>query len=106
MTVTDKWTPNKAREAEKVFGADDSAHPAVNYLHNTGGPGLSRRPDHRHPAAGALRFPRPPRHAQRAARLFPQARLAPVVAFQTRNPLHRAHQELTFRAAKEARRTC
>ncbi|TRD12983.1 adenylyltransferase, partial [Palleronia caenipelagi] len=37
MTVTDKWKPNKAREAEKVFGADDSAHPAVNYLHNTAG---------------------------------------------------------------------
>ena len=40
MTVTDKWEPNKAHEAEKVFGADDDAHPAVNYLHNqaiTGG---------------------------------------------------------------------
>jgi sulfate adenylyltransferase len=30
MTVTDRWTPDKSREAEKVYGADDSAHPAVN----------------------------------------------------------------------------
>ncbi len=37
MTVTDRWEPNKAHEAEKVFGADDSAHPAVNYLHNHAG---------------------------------------------------------------------
>ncbi|MEO0678661.1 MAG: winged helix-turn-helix transcriptional regulator, partial [Pseudomonadota bacterium] len=37
MTVTDRWEPNKAREAEMVFGADDSAHPAVNYLHNQAG---------------------------------------------------------------------
>ena len=37
MTVTDRWTPDKSREAEKVFGADDDAHPAVNYLHNTAG---------------------------------------------------------------------
>ena len=37
MSVTDKWLPNKAVEAEHVFGADDLAHPAVNYLHNTAG---------------------------------------------------------------------
>ena len=37
MTVTDRWTPNKSHEATMVFGADDSAHPAVNYLHNTAG---------------------------------------------------------------------
>ncbi|MGB7261211.1 MAG: adenylyltransferase, partial [Albidovulum sp.] len=37
LSVTDKWEPNKAREAEKVYGADDLAHPAVNYLHNTAG---------------------------------------------------------------------
>ena len=38
MTVTDRWRPDKHREAEKVFGADDIAHPAVNYLHNEAGP--------------------------------------------------------------------
>ena len=38
LSVSDNWTPDKSLEAEKVFGADDSAHPAVNYLHNTAGP--------------------------------------------------------------------
>ncbi|MDQ2065914.1 winged helix-turn-helix transcriptional regulator, partial [Xinfangfangia sp. CPCC 101601] len=37
LSITDKWVPNKANEAAKVFGADDLAHPAVNYLHNTAG---------------------------------------------------------------------
>ena len=37
MTVTERWTPDKTHEAKQVFGADDSAHPAVNYLHNTAG---------------------------------------------------------------------
>ena len=41
MSVTDKWRPDKAREAEKVFGADDLAHPTVNYLHNTAAPRAS-----------------------------------------------------------------
>lgn len=34
LTVDDIYQPNKAKEAELVFGADDIAHPAVNYLHN------------------------------------------------------------------------
>ncbi|MCB1391035.1 MAG: adenylyltransferase, partial [Rhodobacteraceae bacterium] len=38
MTVTDRWTPDKAREAVGVFGADDPAHPAVHYLRNIAGP--------------------------------------------------------------------
>ncbi|MDP2740481.1 MAG: adenylyltransferase, partial [Pseudorhodobacter sp.] len=38
LSVSDKWLPNKPREAEKVFGADDLAHPAVNYLHHVAGP--------------------------------------------------------------------
>jgi len=38
ITVTDSWLPKKKREAEVVFGADDLAHPAVDYLYNKAGP--------------------------------------------------------------------
>ena len=34
IIITDMWQPNKKREAEMVFGADDLAHPAVDYLYN------------------------------------------------------------------------
>ena len=37
MTISDKWVPDKAREAEQVFGANDLAHPGVAYLHHQAG---------------------------------------------------------------------
>ena len=77
MHVTDKWVPNKAREAEMVFGADDQLPtPPSTISTTTAGPVYLGGPITGHPAARPLRFPRPPRHAQRAAGLFPQARLA------------------------------
>ncbi len=102
MSVTDKWSPDKSREAEKVFGADDVAHPAVNYLHNTageiylGGPitGIQQ------PVHYDYKSRRDTPNELRA--FFRKMGWRRIVAFQTRNPLHRAHQELTFRAAKEA----
>ena len=33
--VSSIYQPNKSNEAEKVFGADDKAHPAVTYLHSS-----------------------------------------------------------------------
>jgi sulfate adenylyltransferase len=38
MSVSDKWSPDKSVEAKGVFGTDDIAHPAVNYLHHKSGP--------------------------------------------------------------------
>ena len=101
MTISDKWVPNKAREAAQVFGADDIAHPAVAYLHHQAGDVY---------LGGQIKGLQPPTHYD-----FKQYRYAPnelknrfeklgwhkIVAFQTRNPLHRAHQELTFRAARD-----
>jgi len=102
MTVTDRWEPNKAKEAEKVFGADDLAHPAVNYLHNQAGKIYLGGP--------IVGIQQPVHYDFKARRDTPNELRAyfrklgwrKIVAFQTRNPLHRAHQELTFRAAREA----
>ncbi|MEM7670478.1 MAG: bifunctional sulfate adenylyltransferase/adenylylsulfate kinase [Pseudomonadota bacterium] len=102
MSVTDKWTPNKQREAEKVFGADDDAHPAVNYLHNVAGPVYLGGPitGIQQPVHYDYRSRRDTPNELRA--YFRKMGWRRIVAFQTRNPLHRAHQELTFRAAKDA----
>jgi len=102
LSLTDKWVPNKAREAEMVFGADDDTHPAVNYLHNTAG--------NTYLGGSIIGLQQPIHYDFRARRDTPNELRAyfrklgwrKVVAFQTRNPLHRAHQELTFRAAREA----
>ncbi|CTQ48653.1 bifunctional sulfate adenylyltransferase/adenylylsulfate kinase [Jannaschia donghaensis] len=102
LSVSDIYRPDKKKEAEKVFGADDLAHPAVNYLHNTAGDIY---------VGGAITGIQAPMHYDFRARrdtpnelraYFRKLGWRRIVAFQTRNPLHRAHQELTFRAAREA----
>jgi len=102
LAISDKWLPNKALEAEKVYGADDLAHPAVNYLHHSAGKIY---------LGGAITGLQAPVHYDFRSRrdtpnelraYFRKVGWNKVVAFQTRNPLHRAHQELTFRAAREA----
>ncbi len=102
LDISDAYTPDKHIEAEHVFGADDAAHPAVNYLHNIAGPVY---------LGGKVTGIQQPVHYDFRARrdspnelrsYFRKLGWRRVVAFQTRNPLHRAHQELTFRAAKEA----
>ena len=102
MSITDKWTPDKSAEARGVFGADDVAHPTVYYLHHHAGPVY---------LGGPVTGLQPPMHYDFKARrntpnelrsYFRKLGWRRIVAFQTRNPLHRAHQELTFRAAREA----
>jgi sulfate adenylyltransferase len=84
----------------KVFQTDDLRHPLLAEMHGWGKLHIS----------GPLRVLRLPSHFDFAdLRLSPtevRARLGQlagknVVAFQTRNPLHRAHEELTKRAAAD-----
>jgi sulfate adenylyltransferase len=99
LTINSCWQPDKHKEAQCVFGTEDILHPAVHYLmHETqafylGGKlqGLSAPTHHdfvQH------------RHTPKTLRdLFAKLGWSRIVAFQTRNPMHRAHVEITRRAA-------
>lgn len=99
MTVQEAYEWDLRETAVQVFGTQDVRHPLVSEMHRWGRVNIS----------GPLRVLQIPRHHD-----FTELRKTPsetraslaayghpnVVAFQTRNPLHRAHEELTKRAAK------
>lgn len=101
LKVQDIWKPDKREEAESVYQTQEEAHPGVDYLFNRA---------HEVYLGGKLRGIEPPIHYDfRLLRdspselrgRFRKLGWRKVVAFQTRNPLHRAHQELSFRAAHQ-----
>jgi sulfate adenylyltransferase len=101
LNVEEIWQPDREAEAKSVFGTTSKAHPGVNYLLNIGNPWY---------VGGTLEATQIPSHYDfKNLRLTPAEQRAEfarlgwrkVVAFQTRNPMHRAHVELTFRAAKQ-----
>ena len=100
LTIEEIYNWDLVETARHVFGTTDERHPLVAEMHRWGKRNLS----------GRLRVLRLPSHYDfRELRLSPaqtRARLAAtgienVVAFQTRNPLHRAHEELTKRAVAD-----
>ncbi|EAU91769.1 sulfate adenylyltransferase [Coprinopsis cinerea okayama7 len=101
ITVEDVYKPDQVNEAIKVFGDDDPAHPAVAYLRNR---------VKEFYVGGKLQAIQAPTHFDYVALRYTPAELRShfkklawrkVVAFQTRNPMHRAHRELTVRAARQ-----
>ncbi|GLQ98414.1 bifunctional sulfate adenylyltransferase/adenylylsulfate kinase [Dyella mobilis] len=101
LTVEDIYFPDHLAEARQVFGTTDRTHPGVaELLDRTGSVYLG----------GKLKGIQAPSHYD-----FSTLRLGPrqlrewfaeqgwhrIVAFQTRNPMHRAHRELTLRAAEK-----
>lgn len=100
MTIEEIYAWDRDEVAQKVFRTQDLRHPLVAEMHRWGPLNIS----------GRLQVLQLPRHYDfQELRLTPaqtRARLAAfgrpnVVAFQTRNPLHRVHEELTKRAAEE-----
>lgn len=101
LKVTDKWQPNKAIEAQALFDTDDMKHPGVEYLFNKAGDWY---------LGGPVQLIQLPKHYDfvelrhtpfSLKQHFRQAGHQNIVGFQTRNPMHRAHMELTLRAAEK-----
>jgi sulfate adenylyltransferase len=91
---------DKDEEAKNAYGSLDVTHPSVAHL--------KRQPEHY--ASGRLEVIRVPPHYDfvelrrtpaELRRHFQSLGWTKIVAFQTRNPLHRAHEELTKRAAEQ-----
>ena len=91
MSVTDRWTPDKGREAQGVFATQDTRHPAVNYLRHRSGPVYLGGPvtGIQQPVHYDFRGRRNTPNELRT--YFRKLGWRRIVAFQTRNPLHRAH---------------
>ena len=100
MVITNKWKPDKWLEAEAVFATVDQKHPGVYHLFNQTGDWY---------LGGSIELVKLPiyydfielRHTPATLKAYFSAHnYQKVIAFQTRNPMHRAHFELTQRAAK------
>ena len=102
MEVSDIWQPDKTSEAKRVFGTNDDNHPAVDYLMNKAGPVYLGGKVHGIEPVTFYDFKLLRDSPSELRGRFRKLGWRKVVAFQTRNPLHRGHQELTFRAAREA----
>ena len=101
LNVEEVWQPDRKAEAQAVFASTSAAHPGADYAMNKANPWY---------VGGKIDGIQIPSHYDfRNLRLTPaemRAEFARVgwrraVAFQTRNPMHRAHVELAFRAAKQ-----
>jgi len=93
LNVEDVYQYEKENEAEKVFRTTDGSHPGVAYVYGQGDYLLG----------GEIRMLNKPLHndfvdfrkdPEETRQVFKKMGWETVVAFQTRNPIHRAHEYL------------
>lgn len=101
LTVEDIWQPDKAREAEKIYGSTSDSHPGVRYLHEVVKPVY---------ISGRIEGIQAPVHHDfesfwdtplELRALFKKKGWRRVVSFQTSKPMHRLQRDITLQAAKD-----
>ena len=98
LTIDDIFIPDLDKEAKIVYGTNDDVHPTVNFLKNKSNPIY---------IGGNIEAVQLPHHYDYKSlrhsplelkKVFKEKGWNKIVAFQTRNPLHRAHVEMTMRS--------
>ena len=101
LKINDIWQPDLKNEALSVYGTTDIKHPGVHYLLKT---------SNKNYISGTIKKVSSPHHydyknlrhsPDELKGIFKNKKWDKVIAFQTRNPMHKAHFELTMRAMKE-----
>ena len=101
MCVESIWKPNLLDEANAIYKTTDLTHPAVRYLFNSsnkmyiGGKVKSIMIPHH------FDYQRYRMNPKKVKNKIKKMGWDKVIAFQTRNPLHRAHVEMTLRSMEK-----
>ncbi|MDB4859667.1 bifunctional sulfate adenylyltransferase/adenylylsulfate kinase [Candidatus Marinimicrobia bacterium] len=101
IKIKEIWKPDKKEEANLIYGTNDINHPGVKQLFNktndyyVSGPIENAVFPHHYDFQLLRHTPTELRHQ------FDKMGWKKIVAFQTRNPMHRAHKEIAFKAAIE-----
>lgn len=101
LNVSDIWKPNKIEEAEKIYGTASTDHPGVHYLFHTAKEYYIGGEIEKISLPKYYDFVDLRKTPAELKKYFKENNIKKVVAFQTRNPMHRAHVELTTRAIME-----
>ncbi len=98
LNIDDIWKPNYTEEAHLVYGTTDPSHPGVSYILNQ---------NETYCLGGEIENISLPYHydfqkdrhtPKDLIKIFKDQHWDKVVAFQTRNPMHKAHVKMTLEA--------
>jgi 3'-phosphoadenosine 5'-phosphosulfate synthase len=94
LDLNDKYAPDKELEARSVYKTTEAKHPGVAYLMGSGAVYLGGDV-HALERSGTKAFPAHHRDPAQTRAVFAERNWSRVVGFQTRNPIHRAHEFIT-----------